>query len=84
MSFRPSRVAGVMVAAAALAGLVTPTASAQVIDAELNLAATPGWASPQSKVGQADDGQRRQVQVALQLRDKRGAEREVPVGSAVR
>jgi len=74
MSFRPSRVAGVMVAAAALAGLVTPTASAQVIDSELNLAATPGWASPQSKVGQADDGQRRQVQVALQLRDKRGAQ----------
>ncbi|MFD9701245.1 protease pro-enzyme activation domain-containing protein [Lentzea sp. NPDC059081] len=58
-------------AAALLTGLAIPSAAAQVA---LRIDATPGWAKAEAKVGQADDGLRRQVQIALQLQDKRGAE----------
>ncbi|RDI35399.1 subtilase family protein [Lentzea flaviverrucosa] len=74
MSVRPSRVVGVVGAVALLTSLAIPSASAQVIDAAPLIDATPGWAKPEAKVGQADAGQRRRVQIALQLRDKRGAE----------
>ncbi|WP_245734278.1 S53 family peptidase [Lentzea jiangxiensis] len=66
-----------MSAVALLTGLAIPSASAQVSmenKAGLRIDAIPGWATLEAKVGTADDGQRRQVQIALQLRDKRGAE----------
>lgn len=79
MALRPSRVAGVVAGCAALVAIAGPAASAQVYagaggDRVTVDGSTPSWATPQAKVGEADSGEQRHIQIALALRDPRGAE----------
>src|SRR4051794_30983157 len=79
MAIRPSRAAGLIAGCAVLAGVAAPTAAAQVYWASDGDHATiqgsaPSWAVPAAKVGTVDPAQVRHVQVALGLRDQRGAE----------
>lgn len=81
MAVRPSRAAGVIAGVAALAGLAAVpafAASSTVAQPDGGRAvvagSTPAWATPAAKIGQADGTTRRTVEVALGLRDERGAE----------
>lgn len=79
MTVMTLRLVRAVVTAAAAAGLVAPAAAAQVMPWDpgqrLTVEGTvPAWATPQARVGDVDDGQQRHVQVALALRDPRGAE----------
>ncbi len=80
MALRPSRVAGVVTGCAVLAGIAIPAATAQPFasgaggDRVAVDGSAPSWASPGARVGAVPAGQQRHVQIALALKDPRGAE----------
>jgi hypothetical protein len=80
MALRPSRVAGVAAGCAVLAGIAIPAATAQPFtngaggDRVAVDGTAPNWASPGAKVGAVPVDEQRHVQVALALKDPRGAE----------
>ena len=81
MALRPTRVAIVIAGCAALVGAVAPTANAQVYwqpaagsDRAAVDGSAPAWATPSAKIGSANGATQRHVQIALGLRDERGAE----------
>jgi subtilase family serine protease len=79
MAVRPSRAAAVIAGCVVLAGIGGTTA-AQATPTALDSDRTtiegsaPAWATPSARVGDVADGEVRQVQVALALKDPRGAE----------
>lgn len=78
MAGRPTRAATIVVGCAALAGIigVTPVSAQQDLDDDPVIVegSAPTWATSSARVGDVDDGQIRRVQVALALKDPRGAQ----------
>jgi subtilase family serine protease len=81
MALLPVRVTGAVFGCAVLAVIAVSPASAQMALSQpvgervAVEGSAPVWATPQAKVGEVGDSERRRVQVALALRDPRGAQR---------